>query len=196
MCPVMIIGEPAAIAAWKGFQSLAFELVQLWPSGPAGPCANRTSPSRAPESASRPAAHRPPACPWRSRRSGLPPRRGSADMDRAPMVGSAGPMVTSASGAKPTVKPNGREFGRQRRRRPGLPGGRCRPHRSSWGDGQPVSGAPTRCTMPPSWSTPIRPGQVRPPDREAAPEPTGRGRQRRHVNQSAGRSGHVVSHDD
>ena len=109
------------------------------------------------------------------------------------MVGSAGPMVTSASGAKSTVKPTPASSAAS----PvpascgqGHAAGRAIAH----GGGPAVSGAPRRATAPPSWSTPIRPGQVRPPER-AAFQPTVTPASAGTSTSPVACSGHVVGHD-
>ena len=87
-------------------------------------------------------------------------RAGRPPAERLPITASPSPTVTSASGARTTSKP-----------RPRISAALARAARSvvaaspaapaAMNDGKSVLGAPTRSTMPPSWSTPRKAGQPR-----------------------------------
>jgi len=104
MWPVMTMGRPAWTASWKGTRSLArnWSNVASWTGSPSWESTlTEPWPGKCLAAGSSPEASIPfeKATPRSAAVSALP------DMDRAPIVGSAGPMVTSVAGAKSTLKP-------------------------------------------------------------------------------------------
>ena len=83
--------------------------------------------------------------------------RGKPDAERVPMTGSAGPRVTSATGASTEVKPRPRIS-----RAPAAAtrrvsrGSRAAP--ADMKDGKRVAASRIRTTVPPSWSMPMNAG--------------------------------------
>ena len=86
---------------------------------------------------------------------------GKPEAERVPITGSAGPRVTSATGASTEVKPRPRiSRAPARAARRVSCGSRAAP--VDMNDGKRVAASRIRTTVPPSWSTPMNAGYPRP----------------------------------